>query len=717
MTQTHMTRTSHKHPRRAALLIPALLGLAVTGVTPSGAHSGPPGVNRPLMPGFVTVPIPTVTLPGGGQSRGEQTGRNLAPELRDLQRQYDGSRGGGPRPYSDAQLLTRFGIRAGTPDPVVGVAVTLAPGASPQALAADGVTAFFRQGRVVYGAVRARALDRLAGDPAAAHVAPTEAAQAPAPPAQNPSLRGLSRGATLLPMAFDHRGMTGKGVIVGVVDSGIDWRHADFRRADGSTRILAVWDMTDDSYTSSGGRVGSRPPVSIGGKPLGTLYTRAQINAALRGAGTVNTGDTEGHGTACAGVAAGGGLAPGHFPGVAPQADLLIVRAGADSHIGGLYYLGTRWIVRTAKARHEPCVVSQSFGSQGSAHNGASPEERVMDALAGPGRGGVAVCVAAGNEGQDSLHAGGRFGPRRPGQADVAGQPTDLYVTRETELDGYFGHGDDWGLIVVNLDNRVVDASGQPVPFAFVVDPGHGGVTQKVSRDAVDPSAVASCLAAPPEMAVQGADDRLALRLSPGRYQILGFGTGPRVPGGAYDLYLPFPDDATFGQGADRRYMVATPGNADNVLTVGAYIARDAWPSRSGRVTAYNLVLGDIAPYSSPGFRRGGRVKPDLCAPGTFALSPLSPGSALGKNGDGSADTDDTTPDGQHLAWQGTSAATPYVAGVVALMLQKDPRLDESQIQRILTRTARHDDFTGAVPNPQWGYGKLDPGAALRAVP
>ena len=76
------------------------------------------------------------------------------------------------------------------------------------------------------------------------------------------------------------------------------------------------------------------------------------------------------------------------------------------------------------------------------------------------------------------------------------------------------------------------------------------------------------------------------------------------------------------------------------------------------------------------------------------------------------------TSDGLHIAWAGTSAAAPYTAGVIALMLQKNPQLDGAQIKRILTRsTINGDAFVGAIPNPEWGFGKINPGAAIAATP
>ena len=76
------------------------------------------------------------------------------------------------------------------------------------------------------------------------------------------------------------------------------------------------------------------------------------------------------------------------------------------------------------------------------------------------------------------------------------------------------------------------------------------------------------------------------------------------------------------------------------------------------------------------------------------------------------------TRDGFHIAWEGTSASAPFTAGVIALMLQKNPKLDNEQIKNILTRTAiRNDKYVGAVPNPEWGFGKINPAGAIAETP
>ena len=118
-------------------------------------------------------------------------------------------------------------------------------------------------------------------------------------------------------------GYGGQGVIVGIVDTGIDWRHADFTNPDGSSRILYLWDQSDD--------VGPAPLPPF---DYGTLWTNAEINAALQGMGTVREVDSYGHGTHVAGIAAGNGLALGGFVGMAPLADLIIVKADFESETG-----------------------------------------------------------------------------------------------------------------------------------------------------------------------------------------------------------------------------------------------------------------------------------------------------------------------------------------------------------------------------------------------
>ena len=212
-------------------------------------------------------------------------------------------------------------------------------------------------------------------------------------------------------------GMTGKGVVVGIIDSGLDWRHPDFRRLDGSTRIKFLWDPSDLSFEESGGMVGSPPP--FGGK--GTVYTEGQINAALNGLGGVGSRDECGHGTHVAGVAAGNGaggafgLPAGTFVGVAPEADIVAVRVFSstceflEANIDLVQAL--QFIDQKAAELGHPYVINLSLGTRAGAHDGTSLDELAIDSLVGPGRSGKAVVVSAGNDGGTPIHASGSFGP------------------------------------------------------------------------------------------------------------------------------------------------------------------------------------------------------------------------------------------------------------------------------------------------------------------
>lgn len=717
--------------------------LCASAVPPAGAQRGRQTAGPPY---------PDITLGDARAARGDGPADKLMPELRALSDQYTPTRGGPEQlAFNGAHLKELFDIRADDPNPYVGVAIKLAPGPAGVAeLKQSGAKLYLRSGDTVYAEVRVSALERVAELQAVRFVSPVKAKSSPplpketALPAPELTIGGKARVKNPAPARRDDQlsggPLTGKGVIVGVVDSGIDWRHEDFTRQDGTSRILYLWDMTDSSFAKSGGRIGNGPPVLTegGDRGPGTVYSNEQINAALRGRGEVRSADNFGHGTASAGTAVGNGRATGNsvpagtFRGVAPEADLIIVKVGDCGGLNGAYVLGTVWIARLAKELKRPVVINHSLGSQHTSHAGEEFEERVMNELTGAGKPGVAITVSAGNEGTFSLHSGGRFGPRREGQKDIRSTPVELFVSPErtervTWLNGYFQPEDEWGLLVRGSGNFLVDEKGAPL-LCYIFKVG-GEVKVQLQPGAKRPDyfdSFAEAVIKYSSPARPGDSfDRLNVPLPPGGYMLWAFGATDKVRHGTFDLYLPFYQQAGFTVGGDKRRMVGSPGNAANVITVGAYDFRESWPALNGKQVSYNLRLGGISAYSNPGGPTpGGGYKPEIAAPATYTVSPLSQSAAPeaagcgGENMGAGLGPDSVTRDGRHIAWSGTSAAAPFTAGVIALMFEKNPTLDAAQIKSILTRTAtKGDALVGAVPNPEWGYGKLNPAAAIAATP
>ncbi len=183
-------------------------------------------------------------------------------------------------------------------------------------------------------------------------------------------------------------GATGKGAVIGIIDTGIDLTHPDFKNDDGTTRVKALWDQNDSG--------GPRPD----GYNYGTEWSEAAINA-----GPTRERDDVGHGTHVAGIAAGNGRASNNvatrytYVGIAPEADILVVNSRFDTPS---VVDAANWIFNRAAAMGEPAVVNLSLGAQYGGHDGTYDLDRALAALSGPGR---IVVAAAGNEGGTGIHA------------------------------------------------------------------------------------------------------------------------------------------------------------------------------------------------------------------------------------------------------------------------------------------------------------------------
>ena len=217
---------------------------------------------------------------------------------------------------------------------------------------------------------------------------------------------------------------SGEGVLIGIVDSGIDYENPDFRNADGTTRIAALWDQTVET---------GLPPA---GYNVGTEFTSQQINAALQTAGheerfrLVPSRDISGHGTAVAGIAAGNGRGSqgGRYRGVAPEAELLIVKMGIPGEYGfprtTQLMRGVDYIIRKAEELKKPVAVNISFGNTYGSHDGTSLLERYLNTVSE--RWKNVICVGSGNEGTTAGHAAGELESRMTTEVQLAVQEREV---------------------------------------------------------------------------------------------------------------------------------------------------------------------------------------------------------------------------------------------------------------------------------------------------
>lgn len=511
-------------------------------------------------------------------------------------------------------------------------------------------------------------------------------------------------------------GSVGRGVVVGLVDTGLDFTHRDFLvDAQGRSRVLYLWDQT---LAGSG-------PGPIGASTFGYGVECGQ--ATLSG-GSCPSRDSLGHGTHVLGTASGDGSAAGAgapagtYAGVAPGADLIVVKTTfiSDAVVDGVNYIFSR-----AAELRRPAVVNLSLGSQWGPHDGTLPEEEALDSLAGPGR---IVVAAAGNDGDNGNATPASGALRIHGSTAVpsVGGSADYTVTIPL---GYpFQPGPNNDFVIVQLWYPAADTVNVTV----------------IRPDGT--SATSGATSAPAATVVQdesqgqiyienGSGKGIALTPDNLAFIVLGdFGGGTPVVGGRWTirvtgvaahsgkpmhLWIAENTMASVGlAGGSNGFLVTSPATATQVLAVGAYVTRLQWQNVTGQLVGYSNRegLGDLAAFSSPGPRRDGVLKPDLAAPGKGIASALSRTAAFASAR--------IMPDSQHAVEEGTSMAAPFVTGSVALLLEKRPWLTPAAVRTLLTGAARADAFAqhpydggpNGTPNASWGYGKLNVPAALIAL-
>lgn len=493
--------------------------------------------------------------------------------------------------------------------------------------------------------------------------------------------RAQSGASLLQDGVFNNTAYNGTGVLVGIYDSGIDWKHPDFRKSDDQTksRIVSIWDQTLTA------QAGETAPV---GFATGVEYTKAQIEDELDGTptGFVRENDTNGHGTHVSGTAAGNGSAftDKRHKGFSSDADIVFVKGGNGSFPTTNTINALTYFKNVATALNKPIVVNMSIGGQSSAHDGTSSHEVAVNSFTTSGAGRVVV-ISAGNDYGANLH-------RKVDIAAGAAQTYNFTVASNTSAASVFS------FIMYANDNTPVTAK--------LTTPDGQQYTQNISTNTAHTILGGGLTATMYNYWSNDNNKRyvqLVVTRTSGTTNVQGNYSLEITNNGTQQItahgWLYSQVVQTTLQNGDNEYIVGSPGNASNAITVASYMGRPSWYSTGAYSTT--TPQESISSFSSQGPRVDGVQKPDIAGSGQNVISSRSSNSAP-------AATDIISGTNYYVKNQGTSMSSPGVAGAVGLLLQANPSLTAAQVKARLTANARMDGATGVVPNMRWGYGKLD---------
>lgn len=450
--------------------------------------------------------------------------------------------------------------------------------------------------------------------------------------------------------------LTGRGILVGVVDSGIDIFHPDFRNEDGTTRIIGLWDQTTG--------VGSHPS----GYSLGTFFSREEINRALESEGNFPSSDRSGHGTHVTGIAAGNGRASrGENRGVAYEADLLIVKLGAGA--GGGFpqtaelMMAVDFCVKTAVERNQPLALNLSFGNSYGTHDGTSLLETYLDMVAGIGK--TTICIGSGNEGNKSRHEQVILSEEQDYLAEFQVAPGESGLGIQI----WKRYADEIRLILqAPSGNRIILSENSRGTYRYVLDgteivwyfgePAPYSASQEIYLD----------------MVPEGVQETIRSGIWKLTFQPI------QITYGILQLWMP--SGGTIN--SETGFLVFS---TEDTLTIPSTAMKPI------TVAAYDSRTMSFAPFSGRGFVCCHLVKPDLAAPGVDILS--------------------CAPGGGYTTKTGTSMACPFVTGSAALLMQlgiingQDPYLYGQKVKAYLTGGAKALPAFREYPNDSIGWGVL----------
>ena len=538
---------------------------------------------------------------------------------------------------------------------------------------------------------------------------------------------------TDLPQAY-----TGKGVVAGIVDQGLDPNHINFRNADGTSRIQQLTHIYVTSATSDGYDVDMYTPENIakfGTDNIGTFHGSHTLGIM---AGGYRDTMTVAKGTSMLSAKVETDYNP--FYGSAYEAD---IAASCGDLNDMLIALGVEGVLDYAYKTNKPAVINLSLGSNVGPHDGSEIMSQYLD-LAGKE---AIICIAAGNEGELPIALNKTLTSEnnvvksfiKPTYPEVPTTQGTYYNLRYDQLYIYSNDKTEFTvkLVVYNKSRGTVTfqhaiTSNMNGSAVYYASPGYaqeGDLTNTNFTRAFDGYVGMGSM-------IDENNGRYYVLIdyfvsdnqstnANGNY-LLGFivegKDGQRVDCYCSGLYSSM--DAYGQEGWDNgstNGSISDMACAQNVLVVGSYNTRNAWVSLDGKAYNYpgQYTPGYISSFSSYGTLIDGRNLPHICAPGATTISSTNTYYIDSNKVPMSALQGQRTEDKRKNYWHqqvGTSMATPAVAGAIALWLEADPTLTIDEVKDIAMSTAVKDSYVAAGDPVQWGAGKFDAYAGLKEV-
>ena len=472
----------------------------------------------------------------------------------------------------------------------------------------------------------------------------------------------------------------GAGVIVGFVDTGINYTDSLFRNVDGSTRIIGIWDQTNNSDNSNNIENETVKPFSAFSALYGTQYTAEEINLALNSdnpASIVPTRDENGHGTFLASIAAGNRDERAGFSGAAPQAsiamvklkpakqylrDFYLIQDGAEAYQENDIMMGVSYLYFLARKYSMPLVVCIPLGTNIGSHMGMSRLGQYLNQVSLSN--GSAVITAAGNE------TGARHHFRAVMDASTDEVTAELRVGEREAGFSMELWAENMGVYTVGF----ISPTGEVAREISVPLRGENTVSFLLEQTQITVYTQIADVSAGSQFIFMRFENPMS-----GIWRILIRNSLDIRE--TFHLWLPvrgFISDETYFLRPDPDTTITDPGNAQYPITV----------------TAYDHTRNSIYIHASRGYSRSGQIKPDLAAPGVNILGASASGIRLTR-------------------MSGTSVAAAHLAGAAAILLhwgvlnRSYPYLNTPVLKSIFVRGAQRNPAL-TYPNREYGYGTLD---------